>query len=131
MKVRHHLDFGVLLHRVIDSDTIAAWIVVSPGVALLERIRLKGIEGGEEGTREGARAKCLLVTILDDPKNAPFFVVGCRENRDNHGRLVADIRLRDNSLLCQTLMNSGIYWARSARVQENTTETKSTNKSHG
>lgn len=114
MKKRMDTDYRVIGHRVIDGDTIEGWIVVSPGVAIRERVRLRGIEGGELGTIEGTRAKHLLTLTLDAPGSTPLRLRSTLESRDNHGRLVADFTLATGESLCETLLRSGQYWRRDA-----------------
>jgi len=100
--------------RVIDSDTIDAWVEVSFGVALRHRIRLIGVEGGELETPEGEQNKAMLAFIFEHEGKKQTYLVGCLRNRDNHGRLVGDIRLADNQLLCNRLLQTGRWRKRTA-----------------
>lgn len=118
MKYRSHDDFPIIQMRVVDSDTIQAWVEVSFGVALQHYIRLKGIEGGEMHEATGFANAEYLRMLCRDPHFSPCFMVGCLRERDLHGRIVADIRMANNALLCHSLLSTGRWWTRKARKPE-------------
>lgn len=115
-------DLPVLRARVIDGDTIEAWIIISHEVAVQYRIRLRGLEGGELGTPEGARSKLLLEQMLKSSADCVVFFRGHLANRDNHGRLVGDFIIANGASLCQSLLNTGAYRRRTAYAEPESTQ---------
>lgn len=118
MKIRVSTDYEVLRCRVVDSDTLELWCVIDDDIAVRCYVRLRGLEGGEKGTIEGARAELHLGQILQLSNARCIYLRANRRNRDNHGRIVGDIILADGSSLCYTLLSSGFYRARSAYREE-------------
>ena len=100
--------------RVIDSDTLHCWIEVADGLAIQERLRIVGIEGGEFDTEKGQINAARLHRIIKTDQVGSLRFVGHRRVRDNHGRVVGDIRLANGSLLSQTLLQTGLWTARTA-----------------
>lgn len=115
---REHI---ITLHDVgvVDGDTITAWAEVAPEVRILWRIRLKGIEGGELPSEQGAHAKALVAQELAVHFLETLQFVGLPTVRDLHGRHVGDVRFLDGTLLTRRLMESGAYWRRSRNRAEN------------
>jgi endonuclease YncB( thermonuclease family) len=106
------LQFSLHDMRVIDSDTVEAWVQVSYDIRQRWRIRLRGIEGGELGTEAGARGEFQMNRYLfNDPILQPHFI-GMESVRDQHGRHVGDIRLPDGQLLTLVLLKDGTHWRR-------------------
>mgnify|MGYP001561245841 CR=1 FL=1 len=98
--------------RVIDSDTVEAWVQVSFDIRQRWRIRIRGIEGGEAGTEQGARGTWAMSIALDaDPIHRPHFI-GFETVRDQHGRHVGDIMLPSGQLLSLLLLEQGTHWKR-------------------
>lgn len=98
--------------RIVDGDTVEAWVDVSSDLRSKWRIRLEGIEGGELGDAlgEGAKAHAIAEVLAGGATGAHF--IGEEKRRDQHNRRVGDIRLADTSLLTERLLSTGAYWVR-------------------
>jgi endonuclease YncB( thermonuclease family) len=107
------LGIAVEIERIVDSDTLLVWLRVGPDIKQRIRLRLKGVEGGELGTDEGARGAMALQLALRDLVTGPFSFHGNIETRDQHGRIVGDLMDVDGKLLTLTLLASGAHWRRS------------------
>lgn len=106
------------VERVVDSDTVLLWLEVTDDVRVRYRARLKGIEGGELGTEEGARGMAALAELLATVATEPTFWRGSVNTRDQHGRLVGTIVTFDGSPLTGTLIKQGTHWRRNRSGQE-------------
>lgn len=101
------------IERVVDSDTLVLWLSVTDDVRVRYRARLKGIEGGELGTEEGARGMAVLAGFVAQLSAEPTFWRGSLNTKDQHGRLVGDVILFDGSCLTHALLKSDAHWSRS------------------
>jgi len=79
--------------RVIDGDTLECWCECVPCLRLKIRIRLPGIEGGELGTPEGARAKLTLQNMVYTHWAAGARLASNTDRRDQYNRVLSDILL--------------------------------------
>lgn len=111
MKVTR-LQFELTDIRVIDSDTVEAWVQVSFEIRQRWRIRIRGVEGGELGTDQGLAGQFALQTLLlDYVVDRPHYV-GLESVKDQFGRHVGDIRLPDGQLLSLRLLAGKTHWRR-------------------
>ncbi|MBN1493406.1 MAG: thermonuclease family protein [Candidatus Omnitrophica bacterium] len=79
--------YPAFVERVVDGDTLWAVIDVGFGTEVREKLRLRGIDTPELGTREGESAKRHVVKLL--PKGTPIVIKTYRNDR--YGRFVADV----------------------------------------
>lgn len=104
--------------RVVDSDTLVIWLEVTEDVRIRYRARLKGIEGGELGTDDGARGQAALAGLLAEFTSEPLYWRGSVNTKDQHGRLVGTLVTFDGSLITGTLIKQGTHWRRNRSGQE-------------
>lgn len=109
--------------RVVDSDTIEAWVQVHRDVRLRWRIRLRGVEGGELGTATGARGTLALASHLERHAAAGLWLDDDGSTLDNHGRHVTDVTLPNGRSLTSTLLAGGTHWTRKRSTTEAQGET--------
>ena len=94
------------LIRVVDGDTVDAWIDLGFSIAIRRRIRLWGINAPETRTRdlvekaEGFVAKDRLIEILD--LNRGQFMVRS-QGIDKYGRCLGEIYIQDVNINKQLL----------------------------
>jgi micrococcal nuclease len=106
MDVEQRYLYDAELIRVIDGDTVDAWIDLGFKVTVRRRIRLWGIDAPETRTRdlvekaEGKRAKQRLVEILD--VNRGTFTVRS-VGVDKYGRCLGEIYIQDVNINKQLL----------------------------
>ncbi len=99
--------------RIIDSDTLEIMIDIGWGLTLRERLRLKGIEGGESGTSANMNAVKWLDGEIFVNRRLTGKLLAHHELRDQFGRLVGDLEFWDKVRLVDLCLNSGFYWLRS------------------
>lgn len=104
--------------RVIDSDTIEAWVQVSSECRLLWRIRLKGVEGGELDTVEGQAGARVLSDLVDLHQSAGLHFRGLDTIKDKYGRHVGEVILSDGRSLNHILLTEHRYWPRDRTGRE-------------
>lgn len=104
--------------RVVDSDTLVAWVQVAPEVRLLWRIRVKGIEGGELPSVNGLHGKAVLEALLKSPAAETLHFIGEQTVKDKYGRHVGDVQLADGRLLSHVLLTNGTHWRRDRTGRE-------------
>jgi endonuclease YncB( thermonuclease family) len=98
--------------RVIDGDTIEAWLDFSDVVRIKRRIRLRGIEGGELAELCGRRARRQLEVWLTAKAHQTPKLTGNLNHLDQHGRIVADVTFDTGESLVAMCLQSGIWWRR-------------------
>jgi formylmethanofuran dehydrogenase subunit C len=106
------------IERVVDSDTLLIWLEVTEDVRVRYRARLKGVEGGELGTEDGARGMAALAERIAELSMEATFWRGSINTRDQHGRLVGDIVAFDGSTLTGSLLKKRTHWRRNRSGQE-------------
>lgn len=111
MKIKKH-PYPVTELYPIDGDTITAWVEISKTHREQWRIRLKGIEGGELGTTDGAKAVDIVAAFIRDKWHMTAHYFGNPNTLDKYGRHVGDIEFEDGSRLCAALMAYGHHWKR-------------------
>ncbi len=89
---------------VIDGDTVKMCLQLAPGIAIVERFRLRGVAAMEMDTPEGNRAKQALKTMLS--ASAEFTVLTC--HTDRYGRYIADLITPGGDYINQQLIEQGI-----------------------
>jgi endonuclease YncB( thermonuclease family) len=104
--------------RVVDSDTLEAWVRVSTRTRELWRIRLSGIEGGELPTPEGLRGKLILEKIIAARRDRFCHFIGLETILDKYGRHVGDIMFPPDELLTVVMFRGGHFWHRKRTGQE-------------
>lgn len=119
MAIHQKEPFTISAVRVIDGDTLEAWVQVSHEVRQLWRIRLKGVEGGELPTEQGLRATSLLQMTIQEHGKGGLCYVGMETVKDQFGRHVGDIRFADGTLCTRRLIETGAYWRRSRNRSDN------------
>lgn len=107
--------FELTLHdlRVIDGDTIEAWIDFAGIVRVKKVIRLPGIEGGEMDEVQGRAAAQILTQLVADRLQKTPRLRGPVTHTDQHGRVVADIVFDTGESLVALCLLSGLYCLRS------------------
>lgn len=106
MELEQKYLYDAELIRVVDGDTIDAWIDLGFNITVRRRIRLWGIDAPETRTRdleekaEGFVAKDRLIDILDMNRGA-FIVrsIGV----DKYGRCLGEIYIKDVNINKQLL----------------------------
>jgi endonuclease YncB( thermonuclease family) len=74
--------------RVIDADTLLAWMELGFGDGRKERLRLRGLNAPEGMTQKGQEAKSFVEASL---KYSRWVVVTTTRNIDPHARYLADV----------------------------------------
>lgn len=98
--------YSAELIRVIDGDTIDAWIDLGFKISIRRRIRLWGIDAPETRTRdlvekaEGIKAKTRLKDILDG-SSGKFLLRS--QDVDKYGRCLGEIYIEDVNINKQLL----------------------------
>lgn len=100
------------VERVVDSDTLLVWLEATPDVRVRYRVRIKGIEGGELGTEEGAAGKAHMAEVVAEISQGDLHWEGAYGNKDQHGRLVGDIFDEEGQRLSARLLQSSTHWHR-------------------
>ena len=100
--------------RVVDGDTIEAWLDLESIVRVKVRIRLKGIECAELDEPDGPKAAASLMAVLQSPAAHTMRIASGLHLRDCHGRIVSDILLGDGSSVVDRLLGTPYFWRRSA-----------------
>ena len=111
MKILAH-PYRVFDIRIVDSDTLEAWVQIDRETRHLWRIRLKGVEGGELGEPEGMKGVKVLYAILEENERGAMSFFGNPNAKDKYGRHVGDIEFQDGTKLCSCLLISGHHWRR-------------------
>jgi endonuclease YncB( thermonuclease family) len=104
--------------RVVDSDTLSAWVEISDEIRQLWRIRLRGIEGGEADTPEGTIGSVILSNLLLERQQLSPHFIGNPKARDQHGRHVGDIGWTSGENLTCLLLAQGHHWHRNREGRE-------------
>ena len=106
MDLKHKFVYNARLIRVIDGDTIDAWIDLGFNISIKRRIRLWGINTPETRTRdlaekaEGIKAKTRLKDLLDHA-NGEFDLRSM--GVDKYGRCLGEIHIQDININRQLL----------------------------
>lgn len=111
MKILTH-PYRIFDIRIIDSDTLEAWVEIDRETRHLWRLRLKGVEGGELGEPEGMKGVQVLSTILMEYDHNTKWFFGNPNAKDKYGRHVGDIEFGNGTKLCALLLLSGHHWRR-------------------
>lgn len=99
--------YKIKLDRVIDGDTIDAWIDLGFDIQLHERIRFVGIDAPETRTLDseekqlGFLAKDYVETRLKSTTN--LVLISHEFNRGKYGRIIGDILVDGESLVGELL----------------------------
>ena len=98
--------FNAKLIRVIDGDTVDAWIDLGFGISIKRRVRLWGINTPETRTKdlvekaEGIKSKIRLMDLLDQNKGSfALRSVGV----DKYGRCLGEIYIQEININKQLL----------------------------
>ena len=118
MALRRAEGWPLEVERVVDSDTLIGWLLVSPDTKSRYRLRLQGIEGGEKDDPRGPTGTAALAAALTEPGAAPFHWLGSLLTRDQFGRLVGHVQRADGSLLSLQLLERGSHWRRDRTGRE-------------
>jgi endonuclease YncB( thermonuclease family) len=100
------------IDRVVDSDTLVVWLEATPDVRVRYRVRIKGIEGGELGTEEGAAGMARMAEVTAIISQGELHWQGAYGNKDQHGRLVGDIFDAEGQRLSARLLQCPTHWHR-------------------
>lgn len=100
------------IERVVDSDTLLVWLEATPDVRVRYRVRIKGIEGGELGTEEGAAGMAHMAEVTTQMAEGEMHWEGAYGTKDQHGRLVGDIFDAEGQRLSGRLLQSSTHWHR-------------------
>ena len=122
MKILAH-PYRVFEIRIVDSDTLEAWVQIDRETRHLWRIRLKGVEGGELNEPEGMKGVKVLYAILEENERGAKSFFGNPNAKDKYGRHVGDIEFEDGTKLCACLLISGHHWRRDRDGTEHKPET--------
>jgi endonuclease YncB( thermonuclease family) len=90
MPVQQHklFTYWAYVLRVIDADTLLAWMELGFGEGRKERLRLRGLDAPEIHTKRGKAAKVFVESQL---KNSRWVVVSTSVDKDLHARYLADV----------------------------------------
>lgn len=102
------------LTRVIDGDTLAAWITLDFGVKLEARLRLENVDAPEIHTSKhnteeyarGIRAKEFVEQIFRD-QGPNFWIEASTERPGKYGRYIVNVLLKNGTWLDQVLLKNG------------------------
>lgn len=108
--VRHNYTLHEI--RVIDGDTIIAWVDIDELVRVRTRIRIKGLESCEIDEPGGRQAQLMFETLIYAHAQTGWRFVGNIRERDNHGRLVGDVQSGDGKSALAELQNKPYFWTR-------------------
>ena len=100
------------IERVIDSDTLLVWLEATPDVRVRYRVRIKGIEGGELGTEEGAAGMARMAEVAAEIATGELHWEGAYGTKDQHGRLVGDIFDAEGQRISGRLLQGTTHWHR-------------------
>lgn len=100
------------IERVVDSDTLLVWLEATPDVRVRYRVRIKGIEGGELGTEEGAAGMAHMAEVAAEISQGELHWEGAYGNKDQHGRLVGDVFDAEGQRLSARLLQGTKHWRR-------------------
>ena len=104
--------YRIKLDRVIDGDTIDAYIDLGFDVSVKKRIRFMGINTPESRTRDleekarGLAAKDRVIELLENCEELSIKTIINKKARGKYGRILADI-LADGINVNQTLVSEG------------------------
>ena len=93
--------YQAFVERVVDADTIWMRIVLGLGIEIRQKLRLRGIDCPELGTKAGEQAKRF---VEDKLKSTPEIVITTTKP-DKYDRYLTDVWLDDinlNKLLLET-----------------------------
>ena len=106
-----------ILDRVVDGDTIDAYIDVGFDIWLKKRVRFNGIDTWESRTRDlaekakGLEAKARLIELLDHVSSKPGYFRIKSYGLGKYGRLLGEIFIMDKDdkqwNINETLINEG------------------------
>jgi endonuclease YncB( thermonuclease family) len=97
--------YAAIVDRVVDGDTIIAYIDVGFDTMIRERLRLRHIDTPEFSTPEGAAAKIFVQDHLPEGKT----IVVKTQSRDKYGRYLADVFCKEENATPQEIIQSGMY----------------------
>ena len=100
-----HYTYKAFLLDVVDGDTLTLYIPLGLGQSTIQKLRLRGIDAPELGTREGQAAKDYLETRLT---NCPFMVVKTYW-RDKFARYLVDVFYDSQEPDVYRLANNGTF----------------------
>ena len=89
---------------VIDGDTVKMRLQLAPGIAIVERFRLRGIDAMEIDTSEGIRARQALVNMLNESNELTVLTY----HTDRYGRYIADLITGNGDYINKQLVEQGI-----------------------
>lgn len=113
MAISRHREFESRIIRVIDSDTVEAWVEVHASIAVRWKIRLQGIEGGELNTDEGQAGREALVEFIGGKCDQRIWFLTTDAKLDQFGRHIGDFQFEDGTQLCDELLRGAFHWPRS------------------
>lgn len=92
--------YRIIVHRVVDADTVEATIDLGFGVLLKNRkVRLAGINAPEMNTEAGVEARIQLLQMIQDYGQRPdlsddvrLLIVTKLDRNDKYGRILGRLR---------------------------------------
>ncbi|MCK6380762.1 MAG: DUF1016 N-terminal domain-containing protein [Leptospiraceae bacterium] len=97
--------YKAFLEKIVDGDTLVVTIDLGFDIFIEERLRLRGLDAFELGTRQGAKAKKFLESKL---KDLPFLIIKTHGS-DKYGRYLVDIFYLENETNAQKIIEEGIF----------------------
>ncbi len=97
--------YKAYLEKVVDGDTIVVNIDLGFKVFIRQRLRLRGIDAPEIGTRQGAASKKFVESKMDDCK----FLIIKTYGSDKYDRYLVDVFYLKNETKEEKVMQKGIF----------------------
>lgn len=105
LRAKPSYTYAATVERVVDGDTLWAFIELGFGIRVREKLRLAGIDTPELGTPEGERARKFVCGLL--PPGAMIVIHSSKD--DKYGRFVADVFCETGTASADEIISYGIY----------------------
>ncbi|MBN2344307.1 MAG: thermonuclease family protein [Deltaproteobacteria bacterium] len=89
--------------HIIDGDTVKMRLQLTPTIAIVEKLRLRGVDAMEVDTPEGQKAKRALTRLLKNQTDITVYTY----SHDRFGRYIADLVTSDGAYINKQLVEKG------------------------